>query len=64
MKTPLIIILSAYFLLTACARDTAETKEVQPHTDLQSLYALLDTEIERSKVYEDAKTARIANMRR
>ncbi len=65
MKTPLhFIILSAYLLLTACAQDAAETNDVKSHTDLQTLYALLDTEIERSKVYEDAKTERIANLRR
>ena len=65
MKTPLhFIILSAYLLLTACAQDAAETNDVKSHTDLQTLYALLDTEIERSKVYEDAKTERIVNLRR
>lgn len=65
MKTPLhFIILSAYLLLTACTQDAAETNDVKSHTDLQTLYALLDTEIERSKVYEDAKAERIANLRR
>lgn len=57
MKTYLSILL-LFLLVSSCGTLTDDDRE------LQELYALLDTEINNSKVYEAAKERRIANLRK
>lgn len=58
------LILLMWLPLTACNRDETVRSNAHTPSDLQSLYSLLDSEIDRSKVYEDAKTKRITNLRK